>query len=62
LFLAHHENPETTKVTNSFRKSNIDASVQTPNGHEGIEASSNLLLYPFGQVGLTGERDDVSCE
>ena len=62
LFLAYHENSENPRFVKSFRKSNINASVQTPNGHEGIAASPGLVLYLFGEVGLTGKRNAVSCK
>ena len=62
LFLAYHESPEKTRFTKCFRKSIINASVQAPDGHEAIAASPGRVLYLFGEVGLTGKRNDVSCK
>jgi hypothetical protein len=60
--LAYHEDLEKPRVAEFFRKSNINASVQTPNGHEEIAASSAPVLYLFGEVGPIGKRNDVSCK
>ena len=60
MFLAYHESSEKTRLAKSLRKFNIDASVQTSNGHEAIAALPGRVLYLFGEVGLTGKRDDVS--
>lgn len=62
LLLAYDESTEKTRFTKSFRKSNINASVQTPNAHEGIATSPARIFFFFGEVGFAGKRNDVPCK
>lgn len=62
LFSAYHEQLEETRFDSRFRESYISASVQTPIHHEAIAASPGRVFYFFAEAGLTGKRNDVSCE